>query len=254
VDARVTLLTQHADGFWSAEGLVRFMGMDLRSRMELVRLPAGGLMAISPLALTPALKAEIDALGVVRHILSPVKIHNLGISGFAEAWPDAQVWASPGLPERRKDLRFDGVLGDAPHPDWAGVLDQTTTAGNSFFSEVVFLHRASRTLIVADLIEALDAHTLPTRRGRFVARLMRLFGRTLPSPEFRAFTTDIEAAKERLDRIDRWDFTRILPAHGPMLDDPEHATFRQVRDFLLAEVRARPRWRRALYRLAARWE
>lgn len=250
----MSALADHGAGLWSAEGLVRFMGMALRSRMELVRLPDGGLMAISPLALTPALKASIDALGPVRHILSPVKIHNLGIADFAAAWPEARVWASPGLPERRPDLRFDGILGDAPHADWAGVLAQTTTAGNRFFSEVVFLHRASRTLIVADLVEALDAHVLPTRRGRLLGRAMRIFGRILPSPEFRAFTDDAAAARARLDTIDGWDFTRILPAHGPMLEDPDHALFRQVRDFLLAEVGARPRWRRALYAAMARWE
>lgn len=250
----MSLLTDHGAGLWSVGGLVHFLGVGLQSRMELVRLPDGGLLAISPLPLTPALKAEIDAVGSVRHIASPVKLHSLGIADFAAAWPEAKVWASPGLPERRPDLRFDGVLGEAPHGDWAGVLEQTTTAGNVFFSEVVFLHRASRILIVADLIEALDAEIVPSRWGQMLCRAMRIFGRALPSPEFRAFTTDAAAAKERLDRIDGWDFTRILPAHGPMLEDPDHALFRRVRDFLLAEVAARPGWRRALYRAAARWE
>ena len=66
------------------------------------------------------------------------------------AYPAAELWASPGLPERRRDLRFAGVLGDRPEPAWAPDLDQLTTDGNVFFSEVVFFHAASGTLIVAD--------------------------------------------------------------------------------------------------------
>ena len=42
---------------------------------------------------------------------------------FAEeyfaAYPDAGFFAAPGLPEKRTDLPFGGVLGDEPEPGWA---------------------------------------------------------------------------------------------------------------------------------------
>lgn len=53
------------------------------------------------------------------------------------------------------------------------------------FSEVVFFHRASSTLIVADLVENICASTLPTKTGRVLAKTAHIYGRALPSPEFR---------------------------------------------------------------------
>lgn len=239
-------------GLFYAEAGISFLGTRLQTRMTVVALPSGGVAVISPLHWTEDLGRALTRIGPVRHVLSPNKIHNLGLSSFAAAYPDAEFWASPGLPERRPDLVFAGTLNDVPHPDWAGVLEQTTTAGNLFFSEVVFFHRATTVVIVADLVEHLTRDTVSSTWGRFMLGAMRLMDRTLPSPEFRMFTDDAKAAAERLALIDAWSFTRILPAHGSILDDTDHARFRAVRDILLREVAARPPWRKALYRWLSR--
>jgi hypothetical protein len=50
------------------------------------------------------------------------------------------------------DLRFDGVLGSEPSGlPWASDLDTLVLTSVPRFSETVFFHRASRTLICADL-------------------------------------------------------------------------------------------------------
>ncbi len=245
------MLKRLHDDLFYAEDEISFYGVHLQTRMSVVRLPDGGLLVISPLLLTEPLKQALDALGPVRHIASPNKIHNQGLTPFAEAYPDAKLWASPGLIARRPDLGFAGTLGDVPHPDWAPVLDQLVTEGNVFFAEVVFFHAASRTLIVADLIENLTDQTIASTAAQQLAKAMKIFGKPLPSPEFRMYTDDAQAAVVRLDKIAEWDFTRILMAHGEIITENAHDVLRHVRDFLSAEVNARSSHRAALYRFLA---
>lgn len=242
------MLIDIGNGLHYGEGEVKFYGARLMTRMTVVALPSGGLAVISPLIPDAGLLRDLAALGPVQHVLSPNKIHNQGLPGFAAAFPEAQIWASPGLPERRPELTFAGTLTDTPHPDWAPVMDQHLTRGNAFFSEVAFFHRASATLIVADLVETLSDETLPGPIARTAAKAGHIFGRALPSPEFRMYTDDAAAAEASLDSIAAWPFTRILMAHGDIVTEDAHATFDAVKTFLLDEVRTRSPRRTALYR------
>lgn len=245
------MLTEIGQGLWFAEGEVQFFGAWLQTRMSVIRLPDGGLAVISPLKPTEALITALNALGPTRHLISPNKIHNQGLSGLAAAFPGALIWASPGLPERRPDLTFAGTLCDAPEPDWAPVLDQHLTRGNLFFSEAVFFHRASLTLIVADLVENLTKANIRGSFGQSAARAGHILNRALPSPEFRMYTDDADAAVASLDAIAAWPFRRILMAHGEIVTENAHGVLTGVRDLLADEVRQRPAWRAALYRYFA---
>ncbi len=243
----------HEDLFY-VEDEVRFYGARLQTRMVVARLAGRRLWVYSPLPMSEPLARALDALGDVTWVLSPNKIHNQGLSSFRARYPKAEIWASPGLPERRSDLSFTGVLGNAPEPAWADAIDQRATVGNCFFSEVVCLHRASRTLIVADLVETIAAETVPGQVARTLARLGGVLGRALPSPEFRLYTDDPDAARARLDEIAAWPFERILMAHGTLVETDAHAVFREVIEHLDTEVRHRASGRRRLYATLARYQ
>lgn len=73
------------------------------------------------------------------------------IRDFVSAYPDALLFGSPDLPRKLPDLHFDGVLGDVPALQWNADIESVGIRGNRFHDEVVFFHRTSRTLIVADL-------------------------------------------------------------------------------------------------------
>ncbi len=49
---------------------------------------------------------------------------------YAAAYPEARLFAAPGLASKRKDLRFDGALSDASDPAWVGDLDQVPFHGH----------------------------------------------------------------------------------------------------------------------------
>ena len=115
----------------------------------------------------------------------------------------------------------------------------------------MFLHRASRTLIVTDLIENFRREHL-SMAGRIAARLIGIFGRPVPSPEHAMYTDDPEAASESLSRIAGWDFERIILAHGARIEDDAKAALSAVTEELLTKVRSRSRGRRRLYLWMAR--
>ena len=92
------MLTEIDRDIWIADGpSVPFLGVPYPTRMTLVRLSDGGLWLCSPIELTDELADAVQALGPVQHLVSPNKIHHLFLGQWAQAWPGAKLWASPGL-------------------------------------------------------------------------------------------------------------------------------------------------------------
>jgi hypothetical protein len=201
---------------WIAEGpVVRFFaGFPYPTRIAVIRLDDRSLFIWSPVALTPALRQAVDALGQVGHLVSPNFLHHLFLKEWKEAYPAARLYASPGLARRRKDIAFDAELGDAPEPAWAAEIDQVLMRGSIAMTEVVFFHRASATAIFADLIQNLPRDWIGGWRGL----LMRLDGLTAPNPgaprEWRLSFVHRRAARAAMARILAWPVERVLIAHG----------------------------------------
>lgn len=210
------VLREFGPGIWIGEGpVVPFvLGFPYPTRMAVIRLSDGTLFVWSPIALSSALRSEVDALGPVRYLVSPNLLHHLFLGEWKSVYPEARLYASPGLRRRRRDFAFDADLGDAPDPGWAEDLDQVLVRGSFAMTEVVFFHRASRTVIFADLIENLP-HDWFRGWRRFVARLD---GITAPHPgaprEWRASFINRRAARAALERILAWPIERVLIAHG----------------------------------------
>ena len=131
----------------------------------MVRLGNGGLWVHSPTRLTEGLQAELGALGPVDHLIAPNWIHYAHIADWQAAYPDATAWAAPGVVQRAAKkgltLTFDHDLGDDAETPWQGQIDQMIVAGSRLHREAVFFHRASKTLILTDLIENFETAKLP---------------------------------------------------------------------------------------------
>jgi hypothetical protein len=204
-----------ADEIWIAEGPdVSFYGFPYPTRMAVVRLDGGDLWVWSPTALDGRLRTEVEALGPVRHLASPNKIHHLFLGEWAEAWPDARVYASPGLASRRPDLEFDAELGDEPDPAWDGQIDQVVIGGSLFMDEVVFFHRRSSTCLVCDLVQRHD----PARQTGWKGWLMRLdglVGADGSTPrEWRLSYIHRARARAAAETAISWQPERLVIAHG----------------------------------------
>jgi len=125
--------------------VVPFFGFPYPTRMALIRLLDGSLFVWSPIALSEALRREVDAIGPVRHLVSPNVPHHLCLGEWKSAYRRARLYASPGLRRKRKDLSFDAELRDSPEPEWAADIDQVLVLDSFIMTEVVFFRCASRT-------------------------------------------------------------------------------------------------------------
>jgi hypothetical protein len=187
--------------------------------MTVIRLASGELMLHSPCHITAAMAEEISALGPVAHIVVPGNFHHMYAATAQAAFPRARTWICPGVERRRPGLKYDRVLGDAAPEDWADEIDQVLVQGARIMREVAMFHRASRTLILVDLIENFtDAtpHTAGALKFWF-KYVLRMWNNPRPAPEYRMGWSDRQAAARSLRRILAWDFQHIVLSHGDLI-------------------------------------
>jgi hypothetical protein len=139
---------------WVAEGEnVSFYGLPYPTRSVIARLENGDLWVWSPVKLTVDLRTEVDRLGLVRHLISPNKLHHLYLREWKAAYPEASLWGPQSTIGKCSGLSFRAALTDTPPPEWRPDIDQAWFRGSFAMDEIVFLHRPSATAIVADLIQ-----------------------------------------------------------------------------------------------------
>ncbi|MEP2830615.1 DUF4336 domain-containing protein [Parvibaculum sp.] len=209
------MLQQFGDEIWIADGpgIEAIMGFRYPLRMAVMRLADGSLFVWSPIELTGALHAQLDALGPVRHIVAPNTLHHLYIPEWKSAWPEARLHAAPGLSEKRKDIAFDEILGDTPSTGWAGEIDQVVMK-NAIADEVVFFHVKSGTVLFTDLIQHFAKGWFKGWRA-LVAKLDLMTGPEPAVPrKFRLAFRDRLAARAALARILAWPAQNVVMAHG----------------------------------------
>lgn len=211
---------------WIAEGpAVPFLTIPYPTRMTIVRLSNRRLWVCSPIQLNPELETAVDALGTVEYLVSPNKLHHLYLGEWADCWPGARLYASPGLARRRQDLRFDEELGDTAPSEWVGEVEQVVVRGSFAMEEVLFFHCESRTLIVTDLVQKFEPERL-SRAQRFVMRLDGMLGPKGSTPrEWRLSFWNRKAARRAVQRALAWNPERVVLAHGAWIEKEGRAGF-----------------------------
>lgn len=225
------MLQPFGPDIWLCDGpaVTGAAGFRFPTRMIVIKLPdGGGLWVWSPVSVSKDLKADIDALGPVRHLIAPNSLHHTFLAEWARAYPNAIVHAAPGLTETVAETQIHAQLGDAPDPAWSGVIDQVCVPGNRITTEVVFFHKTSCTTIVTDWVQHIPQGWYRGWRA-MVARL-DLMSASEPSVprKFRLATREQSAAQQAVQRILSWDTERLVFAHGAPQSSGGHKTLRRA--------------------------
>lgn len=212
-------LEPFGESLWLAEGpIVNFYSFPYPTRMVVVRLADGGLWVWSPVALTEELRRDVDALGPVRHLVAPNKLHHLFLRDWLETYPRAQAWGEPAVVTKRADVPFAGTLGDTPPAAWAGELDQAWFRGSVLLNEVAFFHRASATAIVADLAQTFSESFLRAQWAGWQRWIARRWGITqgagMAPLEVRLAFLNRRPARAAARKVIGWNPERVVMAHG----------------------------------------
>jgi hypothetical protein len=232
------MLEPLGSNLWFAEGgIVSFHGFDYPTRMVVVRLADGGLWLWSPVEKTAGLESEVLALGPIRHIVSPNKLHYLFLGAWHAAFPDAKLWGTAETIAKCGDLDFAGALADDPPDDWKGQIEQYCFPNSPFMDELIFFHRDSRTAIIADLSQTFSEAFLKRHWPwwmRPVARLSKMIeGWGYPPIDYRISFRDRASARPKIKALIDDRPEHVVVAHGEVVKTGGESFLRRAFSWLL---------------------
>ena len=181
------------DTMWTHDQVQGVVNVNVPVRQTVIRLKDGGLWVHNPVAPTPQVMSMMKELekkyGPVKHIvLGTVALeHKATFGPFCQNFPKATVWIQPGQWAFPLDLPIDALgvrqkgqrLRELPvpgkpasnsifranskygPPEWLDEIDYEILGPITFqsvgaFSETAFFHKASKTLLVTDVVVGVD--------------------------------------------------------------------------------------------------
>lgn len=216
----INILKVVANNVWIVDGpiiRVKMLGlaMPFSTRMTIVRLGRGDLFIHSPTALTPELKADVEALGTPRYLIGPSWLHYWWIPDWKHAFPDASVFVAEGVRNRARDhIDFDTepLETDRGYP-WDDAI-YTLPAKGRFRTEVIFFHKKSRTLILTDFIENFEPRMIESPFVRFLIRIGGVQDPHGGMPRDMRLTYSRQVLRRIVETMLAWKPERVIIAHG----------------------------------------
>ena len=222
----LNVLKAVAEDVWIVDGPLIEVGqpwpkLPFPTRMTIMRLEGRGLFIHSPTPLTSALRRQVAAIGEPRWIIGPNRTHFTCIPEWREAYPAAEIHVAPKLREQAKSrivfATFD-MGGDVGYP-WDKEISTIEVPGGAM-TEFEFFHRASRTLVLTDLIQNFEVAKLDSRLMRFLTRLggvQHPDGQT-PRDLRLAFSRYQMEVRRAIETMIAANPARIILAHGRCYD------------------------------------
>ena len=210
-----------SNAIWIKEYPIHYAGTRFNSRMTIIRLSNGNLFIHSPCEIDEHTKIAVEKLGEVEFLVAPGSYHYFYISSAQRAFPNAETFICPGIERKVPETDFDWFLGDRPDARWGNDFEQVLVRGNKYIWEVAFYHKATKTLILVDLIENF---TDETEDVNWLLKLwwkvvFRMWNKPKAAPEYQLGWKDKKAAARALTRILNWDFERIIISHGDLIEE-----------------------------------
>lgn len=211
------MLNQLDTNLWELDRPLKAPGLRLGHRMTVVRLANGELFVHSPVAYRDDLNRALTSLGAPAHFIAPSRYHDLHWKEWFLHFPKATFYCAPGVRDEHPELPFQRPLSSSTAEMWEPEITKHFVAGMPRLNEFVFLHQATHTLIVADLLFNLDVNQ-QNLFGKLFLKLNGIYGRPANSRIFRMLIRDKNAFKESVREIMKLHFDRIILGHGTIVN------------------------------------
>lgn len=223
---------------WVGEQPLKYFGLDVGTRMTVIRMNNGELVIISPIQSDELFIHQLNQIGQVTYIICPNLYHHLFVTDFQKVYPEAKLWATSGLETKRPDIQIDKIISDEQNK----VLDEIdcllfngfktlALSGASLLNEWVFFHRNSRSLILTDTAFHFDESFAMTTQ--LTARIMGGYKQLRPSLLEKLATTEKDRVKQSVRRVLAWDFERVIMAHGSIIEKDGKRRFKEGYEWFL---------------------
>jgi hypothetical protein len=101
-----------------------------------VKLQTGNVAVFSPVSLTSDVKSKVQTMGPIKYIIAPDLEHHLMVETWAKEYPEAELIAPEGLPEKHPGLKFAHVFTSKAKSD----MHISTEFDREFESEYFPMH------------------------------------------------------------------------------------------------------------------
>lgn len=252
-----TVLTPVASGVYTGDRPFYWNKIDVGGRMCVIQLDDGNLWVHSPVHLDENTRSALKKLGNVKYIVSPNYEHLKYAKQWSNEYPEAFMWGCPGLSEKLPDIKWEGEIPyGLTRPREADNLQNcwdfnvivplhldmevNPFTGKSFFNEVVFYHKPSKSLITTDIywnypqkdgvpnshLEGSnnDDGLAPTVDSiPFGTRLWKFGMDEIYLPFYKRFMINDKQRYEEVVKVmvDEWKTHTLIPCHGDIIRGEE---------------------------------
>lgn len=203
---------------WSLNYRFKNLGLQVSTRMTVVRLQDGSLFAHSAIPLSDAQKQTLDALGPLRFVVAPNTMHHLFARKLMALYPQAQLYGPAGLLRKRPDLtQMQELPANSRSAPWGQELDCHIFGGIPMLEETVWFHPATGSLIATDILQCWQGPlSLPVR---MYLGLTGGHERLTVPRTIRLLVRDQKAAQASAQVLRNWPVQRVILLHNSVIED-----------------------------------
>ncbi|THH23047.1 hypothetical protein EUX98_g8127 [Antrodiella citrinella] len=213
-----------------------FNRLPVGGRSTAIKLSSGGIWLLASTPLNDETKAKLEELGNdVRYIVAPNVMHHLFLKPYKDYFPKAKVIGPKALNTKKalEGWQLDEVF-DPEHPEAQhGFEDEIE---HVFFAgyvnmDIAFYHRASKTVMGADLLfnlPATEQYTFSDTNAWFpILHLLRPYSWIMRLFIWKT-EADYEQMKLHASQVANWDFDRYIPCHGNVIENNAKAAWKDA--------------------------
>lgn len=190
------------------------LGVDLRRNVTVIRLKSGELIIHSTAPFSAEDIHAIHEMGTPAWLVDAMLHHDTYAHEGRVSFPDIPYLAPLGFSAH---AGFATIPLLPPPEAWKDEVDVLELQGMTGFQEHVFFHRASRTLIVADLMFNFGQDE-PWWKEWLLKLAVTGDHNPGMSRAFKLAITDEAQFKSSVAGILAWDFDRVIVGHGEMIE------------------------------------
>ncbi|KAI6094180.1 hypothetical protein EDD16DRAFT_1699118 [Pisolithus croceorrhizus] len=238
-----TVIREVTKGVWTfSRPFARYGVLPMGGRSTAIKLSDGGVWVLASTPLTEETKRKIDELGQVKYIINADAVHHLFLGEFRRAYPDAKLIGVADTLKHidDKSIRFDGLWGrDSPDTEYGFEGDVSYMNPRCFYfsgfrnKDVAFLHVASKSLIEADLLLNLPATEQYSKCSRWIPQATLKPSSWAQQKILQSLATNVEDMKRDARTVASWDFDRIIPCHGDVIERDGNKAWREAYKFFI---------------------
>lgn len=216
------MLKKITSNIWVKEQPLRYLGLEVGTKLTIIRLSDDKLVLISPIKLDNKIIKEINDLGTVKYIVAPNLFHYLYLQECKNIYPEASLITPPEL-EKKINIKSDYVF-TQDNISFNNEIEYFLFAGFRVpmgtkivpANEIVFYHPESKTLIITDIAFHFDSN-FPFIT-QFATRILGGYQQLRPSILEKIVIKERETITASITRLLEWDFQRVIMAHGTIIE------------------------------------